>query len=111
VKDRARELRSLVGLESRMNHKPATLSGGEQQRTAVIRALINNPRIVFADEPSGSLDSKNAALLHDLFFELREKLGQTFVFATHNQVLADRADRKLIMQDGRLIQVEDFSIV
>lgn len=103
VEDRARKLLALLHLESRLYHKPAALSGGEQQRTAVARALINNPRIIFADEPSGSLDSKHAAALHKLFFELREHLGQTFVLATHNQALANMADRKLMIQDGRLV--------
>jgi len=106
VETRAKELLALLGLQSRMHHKPTALSGGEQQRVAVARALINNPRIVFADEPSGSLDSKNAASLHALFFELRKKLGQTFVFATHNQLLADMADRKLLIQDGNLIEAQ-----
>ncbi|MHB9147384.1 MAG: ABC transporter ATP-binding protein [Candidatus Amoebophilus sp.] len=103
VRDRAKELLVLLGLEARMQHKPTTLSGGEQQRVAVARALINNPRIVFADEPSGSLDSRNALALHELFFELRQKLEQTFVLATHNQLLADMADRKLYIQDGSLV--------
>lgn len=106
VEQRARELLDLLGLGARMRHKPTELSGGEQQRVAVARALINNPRIVFADEPSGSLDSKNAASLHKLFFDLRDKLGQTFVFATHNQLLADMADRRLFIQDGSLIEAE-----
>lgn len=104
VEKRAKDLLQLLGLVARMHHKPAALSGGEQQRVAVARSLINNPRIVFADEPSGSLDSQNAAALHELFFNLRQTLGQTFVLATHNQVLADRADRKLIIQDGVLLQ-------
>lgn len=106
VEQRARELLDLLGLSDRMRHKPTELSGGEQQRVAVARALINNPRIVFADEPSGSLDSKNAASLHKLFFDLRDKLGQTFVFATHNQLLADMADRRLFIQDGSLIEAK-----
>jgi len=100
VEKRAKDLLQLLGLAARMHHKPAALSGGEQQRVAVARSLINNPRIVFADEPSGSLDSQNAAALHELFFNLRQTLGQTFVLATHNQVLAERADRKLMIQDG-----------
>ena len=103
VESKARDLLALLNLSDRMNHKPSALSGGEQQRVAVARALINNPTIVFADEPSGSLDSTNATLLHDLFFDLRIQLGQTFVLATHNQGLADRADRKIIMQDGELL--------
>ena len=103
VEDRARGLLALLHLEPRLHYKPAALSGGEQQRAAVARALINSPCIVFADEPSGSLDSTNAAALHKLFFELRKHLGQTFVLATHNQALANMADRKLLIQDGRLI--------
>jgi len=109
VQGRAKELLVLLGLEARMQHKPTTLSGGEQQRVAVARALINNPRIVFADEPSGSLDSRNALALHELFFELRQRLGQTFVLATHNQLLADMADRKLYIQDGSLVSGVVFS--
>ncbi|ACE06140.1 hypothetical protein Aasi_0759 [Candidatus Amoebophilus asiaticus 5a2] len=109
VRERAKELLVLLGLEARMQHKPTTLSGGEQQRVAVARALINNPRIVFADEPSGSLDSRNALALHELFFELRQKLEQTFVLATHNQLLADMADRKLYIQDGSLVPRDIFS--
>ena len=103
VEARAQELLTLLHVADRAHHKPAALSGGEQQRAAVARALMNNPYIVFADEPSGSLDSKNAVALHNLFFELREKLGQTFVIATHNQALADLADRKLLIQDGRVV--------
>jgi lipoprotein-releasing system ATP-binding protein len=109
VKERAIDLLVLLGLESRKGHKPAALSGGEQQRVAVARALINSPDIVFADEPSGSLDSNNALALHSLFFELRQKLGQTFVLATHNQLLADIADRKLYIQDGSLVSGNEFS--
>lgn len=109
VKERAKELLVLLGLEARIQHKPSALSGGEQQRVAVARALINSPRIVFADEPSGSLDSRNALALHELFFELRQKLGQTFVLATHNQMLADMADRKLYIQDGNLVSVDVFN--
>jgi lipoprotein-releasing system ATP-binding protein len=86
-----------------MQHKPSELSGGEQQRVAVARALINNPSVVFADEPSGNLDSANAKDLHQLFFKLREQFNQTFVIVTHNEELANMADRKLIMKDGNLI--------
>ena len=86
-----------------MKHKPNELSGGEQQRVAVARALINNPSIILADEPSGNLDSSSAESLHKLFFELREKYNQTFVIVTHNQDLADMADRKLTMRDGIII--------
>ncbi|XWN34595.1 MAG: ABC transporter ATP-binding protein [Roseivirga sp.] len=103
VETRGKSLLGLLGLKDRLQHKPASLSGGEQQRVAVARALINHPKIVFADEPSGSLDAHNAIALHALFFELREKLGQTFVLATHNPLLADMADRKVLIQDGRLM--------
>ncbi|MCG8340854.1 MAG: ABC transporter ATP-binding protein [Cytophagales bacterium] len=103
VEKKAKELLALLHIEHRANHKPSELSGGEQQRVAVARALINNPKIIFADEPSGSLDSKNAEALHQLFFDLRKTLGQTLVFATHNQTFAAMADRKLCIQDGRFI--------
>jgi lipoprotein-releasing system ATP-binding protein len=103
VEHDARHLLNMLGLENRMNHKPSELSGGEQQRTAVARALINNPDIVFADEPSGNLDSKNANDLHQLFFELRKDLNQTFVIITHNEELAKMADRMLEMQDGVML--------
>lgn len=97
---RAKELLDFLGLSHRYDHKPNELSGGEQQRVAVARALINNPSVVFADEPSGNLDSESADTLHQLFFELRDKFGQTFVIVTHNEQLADLADRKLVMVDG-----------
>ena len=100
VRDRARKLLIDLGLESRLEHKPSELSGGEQQRTACARALMNAPDIVLADEPSGNLDSANAKDLHTLFFNLREKMGQTFIIVTHNQDFADMADRKLEMKDG-----------
>jgi lipoprotein-releasing system ATP-binding protein len=100
---RASELLDFLGLKDRMQHKPSELSGGEQQRVAVARALINNPSVVFADEPSGNLDSANAKDLHQLFFKLREQFNQTFVIVTHNEELANMADRKLIMKDGYLI--------
>ncbi|MEL6359264.1 MAG: ABC transporter ATP-binding protein [Bacteroidota bacterium] len=103
VEDRAKDLLALLGLADRSQHKPNMLSGGEQQRAAVARALINNPQVVFADEPSGNLDTNNAAVLHELFFELRKQLGQTFVLATHDPILADMADRKLILQSGKLL--------
>ncbi|MCC6383809.1 MAG: ABC transporter ATP-binding protein [Bacteroidia bacterium] len=93
----------LLGLEDRKRHKPAELSGGEQQRTAVARALINNPSIILADEPSGNLDSVNARELHELFFSLRDKTGQTFVIVTHNNELAEMVDKKLMMKDGKII--------
>ncbi|TYP74973.1 ABC transporter ATP-binding protein [Aquimarina intermedia] len=99
---RAKELLDFLGLSERCDHKPSALSGGEQQRVAVARALINNPKVVFADEPSGNLDSEAAKKLHNLFFELRDKFGQTFVIVTHNEELADMADRKLFMVDGNI---------
>lgn len=102
VEAKGKSLLTLLNLSSRSQHKPSTLSGGEQQRVAVARALINSPKVVFADEPSGNLDSKNAAALHALFFELRNKTGQTFVLATHDQALAGMADRILLIQDGKL---------
>ncbi|MBV6644555.1 MAG: ABC transporter ATP-binding protein [Cyclobacteriaceae bacterium] len=102
VRLKAEELLGMLGLNSRSGHKPSELSGGEQQRVSVARALINNPTIVFADEPSGNLDSKSARELHDLFFALRKKLNQTFVVVTHNQELANMADRKLEIVDGQL---------
>jgi lipoprotein-releasing system ATP-binding protein len=103
VKRDALRLLQRLGLGSRISHKPAELSGGEQQRTAVARALINNPLLVLADEPSGNLDSKNAAALHALFFELRKELGQTFVIVTHNTQFAALADRTLEIRDGRMV--------
>jgi lipoprotein-releasing system ATP-binding protein len=103
VEKEANRLLDMLGLYARKNHKPSELSGGEQQRTAVARALINNPDIVFADEPSGNLDSKNANELHQLFFQLRKELNQTFVIITHNEELAKMADRILEMRDGIII--------
>lgn len=97
---RAKELLAILGLTDRMTHKPSELSGGEQQRVAVARALVNNPAVVFADEPSGNLDSATSKSLHELFFQLREELGQTFVIVTHNEELAMMADRKLVIKDG-----------
>ncbi|MFV8354703.1 ABC transporter ATP-binding protein [Flavobacterium sp. XS1P32] len=96
----AKKLLTYLGLSHRMNHKPNELSGGEQQRVAVARALINKPAIIFADEPSGNLDTASAENLHQLFFKLRDELGQTFVIVTHNEELANMADRKLVMVDG-----------
>ena len=96
----AKRLLNYLGLSDRINHKPGELSGGEQQRVAVARALINKPSVIFADEPSGNLDTASAENLHQLFFKLREELGQTFVIVTHNEELANMADRKLIMVDG-----------
>jgi lipoprotein-releasing system ATP-binding protein len=92
-----------LGISSRKTHKPSELSGGEQQRVAVCRALINNPKVIFADEPSGNLDTKNAKELHELFFQLRDEFNQTFVIVTHNEELAHMADRSLVMRDGRFV--------
>jgi len=101
---RAQELLDFLGLSDRYHHKPSELSGGEQQRVAVARALINNPAVIFADEPSGNLDTESAENLHNLFFKLREEFGQTFVIVTHNQELANMADRKLTMVDGKMVE-------
>ena len=100
---RAKELLTYLGLTERIHHKPNAMSGGEQQRVAVARALINNPKIIFADEPSGNLDSESAEQLHNLFFKLRDEFNQTFVIVTHNQELANMADRKLTMVDGNIM--------
>lgn len=100
--DDAKKILSELGLEKRFDHKPLELSGGEQQRVAVARALINNPDIVFADEPSGSLDSKNATNLHEIFLKLRKVFNQTFVIATHNQNLAKLSDRQIVIRDGTI---------
>lgn len=100
AKDRARALLCRLGLEARMDHKPAELSGGESQRVAVARALINEPAVIFADEPSGSLDTANKESLHQLFFDLRAELGQTFVIVTHDTVFAAEADRMISLKDG-----------
>ena len=99
----AKRLLEYLGLAERIDHKPNELSGGEQQRVAVARALINKPAIIFADEPSGNLDTTSAGNLHQLFFKLREEFGQTFVIVTHNEELANMADRKLVMKDGLII--------
>ena len=101
---KAKELLSFLGLSHREDHKPNELSGGEQQRVAVARALINNPAIILADEPSGNLDTESAENLHNLFFKLRDEFGQTFVIVTHNEELANMADRKLVMQDGLIVK-------
>ncbi|MES2544772.1 MAG: ABC transporter ATP-binding protein [Bacteroidota bacterium] len=98
----AKRLLDYLGLSHRINHKPSELSGGEQQRVAVARALINKPAIIFADEPSGNLDTHSAENLHQLFFQLRDEFGQTFVIVTHNEELANMADRKLVMVDGQI---------
>jgi len=104
AKKEAIELLNYLGLEHRTEHFPSELSGGEQQRVAVARALINKPAVVFADEPSGNLDTRSAEHLHGLFLELRDKFGQTFVIVTHNEELAGMADRKLTMSDGKFIE-------
>jgi lipoprotein-releasing system ATP-binding protein len=103
VRTRALELLNMLGLKDRVDHKPAALSGGEQQRTAVARALVNSPSLLFADEPSGNLDSKNAAELHDLFFKVRDELGCSFVIVTHNPEFAGMADRKIEIRDGLIV--------
>ncbi|MFT4544399.1 MAG: lipoprotein-releasing system ATP-binding protein [Bacteroidia bacterium] len=100
---KAAELLGFLGLSERINHKPSELSGGEQQRVAVARALVNQPAVVLADEPSGNLDSQSAKDLHQMFFDLRDKFNQTFVIVTHNTELADMADRKLVMKDGNIV--------
>lgn len=103
AKKRAKELLEFMGLTDRTNHKPSELSGGEKQRVAVARALVNNPAVILADEPSGSLDSKNKAELHQLFFDLRDKFGQTFVIVTHDEGLAAITDRTIHLNDGLII--------
>ena len=108
AEERAKELLGFLGLKNRANHKPGELSGGEQQRIAVARALINNPAVIFADEPSGNLDSESAENLHQLFFKLRDEFQQTFVIVTHNEELADMADRKITMQDGKIIDKKEI---
>ena len=102
LKKRAEELAEILGIRHRLDHKPSELSGGEQQRVAVARALINNPDLVFADEPSGNLDTSNARALHELFFKLRDTYQLSFVIVTHNEELAAKADRKVVMKDGRI---------
>ncbi|AWM14470.1 ABC transporter ATP-binding protein [Flavobacterium sp. NRK F10] len=103
VEAEAKKLLDYLGLSHRIDHKPGELSGGEQQRVAVARALINKPAVIFADEPSGNLDTHSAENLHQLFFKLRDEFGQTFVIVTHNEDLADMADRKLTMVDGNIV--------
>jgi len=105
VRERAQMLLETLGLPDRSGHFPSQMSGGEQQRTAVARALINQPAVVFADEPSGNLDSHNAEELHKLFFRLRDDFGQTFIIVTHNEMLADLADRKVTIRDGQVSRV------
>lgn len=102
TEEKAKNLLDFLGLSHRMSHKPSELSGGEQQRIAVARALINDPVVIFADEPSGNLDTASAENLHNLFFRLRDEFGQTFIIVTHNEELADMADRKLVMKDGNI---------
>lgn len=101
---KAKELLQFLKLEDRMQHKPSELSGGEQQRVAVARALINNPQLILADEPSGNLDSENAKKLHQLFFDLRDTFKQTFIIVTHNEELAELSDRKIVLKDGVVCQ-------
>jgi len=104
ARQRAEELLAFMGLAERASHKPNELSGGEKQRVAVARALVNKPDVVFADEPSGSLDTQNKQELHRLFFDLRDQMGQTFVIVTHDEQLADLADQKICMKDGRIVE-------
>ncbi|MCM1531130.1 MAG: ABC transporter ATP-binding protein [Bacteroides sp.] len=111
ARDRALELLQFLGLEDRKDHKPSELSGGEQQRVAVARALVNRPQVIFADEPSGNLDTANALSLHKLFFELKENYGQTFVIVTHNQDLAAMSDRCIEMKDGAIIADRNSAIL
>lgn len=101
--DQAKEMLSVVGLAHRLENKPSELSGGEQQRVAIARALVTKPSVIMADEPTGNLDTENAQLVHKLFIDLRDKLGQTFIMITHNEALALMTDRTLMMQDGRII--------
>lgn len=108
AKQRAQELLEFMGLSDRASHKPNELSGGEKQRVAVARALINHPAVILADEPSGSLDSKNKEELHQLFFDLRDKFGQTFVIVTHDEQLASITDRTIHMRDGQLENLEEL---
>lgn len=103
AKEKAMQLLKFLNVEARADHKPAQLSGGEQQRFAVARALINNPAVVLADEPSGNLDTHHAEELHDLFFQLREQYGQTFVIVTHNTSLAQKSDRQIVLKDGAVL--------
>lgn len=110
ARNKAIELMELLGINERMDHKPAELSGGEQQRVAIARALINEPAVLMADEPSGNLDSVNAKLLHNLFFELRKILDQTILIVTHNEELAKMADRRVLMKDGQIFDTQSGAI-
>ena len=103
AKKEGMKLLEILGLHNRFDHKPSELSGGEQQRIAVARSLINHPKVIFADEPSGNLDSQNSSELHQMFFDLRDEFNQTFVIVTHNEVLAEMTDRKLTMSDGLIL--------
>ena len=103
IKERAISLFKELGLIDKLDKKPATLSGGERQRVSIARALINNPKIILADEPSGNLDSKNSEILYDIFFDLRKKINCTFIIVTHNQSLAKKADRQIVINDGKII--------
>ena len=103
LKEKAKTLLEKLGLADRIHHKPQELSGGEQQRVAVARALINDPKVIFADEPSGNLDSQNANSLHEVFFKLRDEIGCTLVIVTHNESLANMADRKILLKDGKIV--------
>ena len=103
IKEKAKKLLNQMGLSDRIHHKPNQLSGGEQQRVAVARSLINDPKIIFADEPSGNLDSQSAASLHEIFFKLRDQMNCTFVIVTHNDELANMADRKIFLKDGKIV--------